>query len=338
LRTGCLPSSDDHLHKALDTSWFYIATGALPLLFSFGLAVFGLFYQSHYILAILGLFVSIAISLFILYLLLQQHKWKEKHHSKPLRNSFLMIGTILLLGCIVAMIQHTIRPQASKPAPNTKEQEGTVSSSSNAHKVFTIKAINYIMLPVYPQPLLYVYRYSPFLTGSPPERAIAPIGLAINLEVVNDRPTATKVQSYVVELETGTNEWTRINRLPTIEPHDIYFADGGSFKSCVKFEFKPYLFDVVALQKTLLPGDSLDGWMFFEWPVELHANNKLRNARISVQDSQGETEEAIINILSDENNNERGVSLINEGSFGVKEPEAKKEDLSSLPTRPFESE
>lgn len=321
----------------ITTGWFPIAVVVLPVLVSFGLSAVSIFYHSHFILAILSLFVTIASFLFVVYLLLRQHKWKKDHHFKPLRNSFLVIGAIVLLGCLVIVVRQTRQPKAPKPTLNANKQVSTVSSPLNAHKVFDIKKLNLIMFPVYPQPLLYVYTYSPYVTGLPSERVIAPIGLAINLEVVNDGPTATKIESYAAELDTEPNEWTRINRLPMTKPHDIYFADGNSLKSCVKFEFKPNIFDVVALQKTLLPGDSLDGWIFFEWPIELHANKKLHNIRIRVQNSQGESEEAIFNVLSDDNN-ERGVSLINEGSFGAKGLKAKREDLSSLPIRPFESE
>ena len=188
-----------------------------------------------------------------------------------------------------------------------------------------------MMLPAYPQPLLYDYRHSYSLTGSPSERAVAPIGLALNLEVINNRPTATKVRSYFAELETGVNEWTRLGRLPMAEPRGIYLAEGRPGRY-VNLDFRPGYFDAVAREKTLPPGGSLAGWVFFEWPPELRGDRRLRNFRVRVENSQGETEEAVFNLPA-RGGGGQGAEPLDAGGFGAAGPG--RTDLTGVPIRPF---
>lgn len=319
--------------------WITVASVLLPTVITVETAVVSILNQTHNYLTILISYVSFVTLIFLTHMLLTHKIWRQEEHRKPLRIfSFVMvlIGTVI---CLFLTWPNPLRQNDEQNRiANLNKQADAADNVSNPQKVFTIRELNSIMLPVYPQPLLYVYNHSFYLTGGPSERFIAPIGFAVNIEVVNNRPTPTKIHSYAAELETGVNSWTPLNRLPTIEPNDIYFDESGDLKRCVKFDFKHDLFDKVARQKTLLSGDTLDGWMFFEWPVELHSNKTLHNVRIRLQNSQGEIEETVINILSDNNNSERGMSLINTGGFGVKDPRAQKEDLSSLLLRPFDSE
>jgi hypothetical protein len=302
------------------------------------LALYLITIASHKISSILILFISLSSFVLAVYLTwLPSLKKAVKRRRLKIKRNFLLTETLVAILCFSFPLwsgrneQHAKSEPPSSPVPMLPVAPLILSNQ----KAFQIRHHGFVMFPVFPQPLLYTYSFSSYLFSSSPDKFIAPVGLAVNVEVLNTRPTTTKVQSYEAELETDINQWTPIKRLPMTEPHDIFFVEGDSLKSCVKLDFKPHIFDMVASQKNLSPGESLDGWMFFEWPPELHENKKLCNVKVRLKNSQGEMVETVINVLS---NDEPGESSLNEGSFGPTDSKTKTVDLSSLLIRPFSNE
>ena len=314
--------------------WFSVANSVVPLFITLVTAWVSNFFLHRYRLSILLTLLTVLISLFFTQLVLRKYIWKEKRHNKPMFFvSFGITGASLVAALVLMGLDRPKEPERQSPTTDVGSQGGVATNPTPTPSAFTVRLLNSVMIPVYPQPLIYVYSYSEDITGTSSDRVIAPIGLAINIEVVNNRSVSTKVRRYADDLETGADTWTRIVTLPTTEPHDIYWVTGPNHKSCVKFDFKPNLFDVAALQRTLSPGESLDGWMFFEWPPEFRNNNRLRNVRIRLENSKGEVTEALFN--DDKNEPNQGMDLINKGVFGATGQKSKVEDLSSLPLRPY---
>jgi hypothetical protein len=134
------------------------------------------------------------------------------------------------------------------------------------------------------------------------EKLIAPIGLAIFLDIINNMATSTKLTSYTVDLDIK-GEWTRIYSLPILNPLDIFWANPDR-KNCVRFDFRHNAFDVLAQEKTLQPGEALEGWMFFEWPTELRgALPSYSRIRLQIEGAQGRKD---IYILESNNTQEPG--------------------------------
>lgn len=321
---------------SVDKDWLPAVVILLPVVISLGTFAAGIFFQHRYLLSMLITFLTIVIFLWLTYVALRGLRALEPYRWL-VRLCASAIGVAALAMLLAVTSDEWGGPNTAPPQPaDTGISERHASSPPAPSEVFTIRKLNFIMLPTYPQPLLYAYSRASFISDAPAERYVAPVGLALNVEVVNDRATATKVQSYSVELEDDAGGWTRINRLPMTEPRNVYFAEGDGLKECFKFDFKSNIFDVVARQKNLAPGESIDGWMFFEWPPELRENSRLRNIRVRMENSQGETEEAVFKILRDDDEAEG--DPIDSGAFGVKDQHIRAKDLSGLSVRPFSGE
>ena len=93
------------------------------------------------------------------------------------------------------------------------------------------------------------------------------------------------------------------------------------------------MIDVAATDKVLESGESLEGWVFFEWPSELRRSGvSTLKLRLTVKNVQNETAEAVLNMEKTEQ--EPGVSLYGGGGIG-RGMDTPEEDLSKYPVRPY---
>lgn len=212
-------------------------------------------------------------------------------------------------------------------------------------EVFSIRQNYFVFFPVFPQPLLYVYEESSFTSDQAGERFIAPVGLALNIEVTNRKSTPTGIRAYAADLQMEDGTWSRIYSLPTDLEHTFYFDDGRNFEKCYRLEFEPNLLDATARSKVLALGEAITGWVFFEWSPELRENRKIRKLKLSIENAQGEVSFVVFDFLSNKANDSSGKSLAGKkgaSDFHKGELRAKSknsfEDLSKLPVRSFRNE
>jgi hypothetical protein len=139
----------------------------------------------------------------------------------------------------------------------------------------------------FPGPLMYRYHSS---KGD----LLAPIGLAVMVEVTNKRGVAAKVSSYLLDAAIG-GSWVRLPNLHVLNPTQFYYvAFPEGLAKAARFDFRDNAFDA-QVEKTLGPGESLSGWMFFEWPRELRrVTPTIQKLRIKVENSHGESQTTVL--------------------------------------------
>lgn len=299
-----------------------------------GLAAGILWGTSHHLFFSVSIFITVTALVSALCLF-----WAQKWREGPRYRTPLIAFTFLVALALTSVVCWKTYEMLASNAAAAKKPD---SSPAPPPSPFIIRERTSVLLPGFPQPLLYVYSSSDFVVGEPTEKFIAPVGLAINLEVINGKNAPAKIQSYVADLEMGDGSWERVFSLPTQAPHRLYFDVGFDFKKCVELDFTPHLFDVVAGERTLLPGESLNGWVFFEWSREVREKRGFRRVRIRVENLQNESAEAVFdfsgNPAQETGRDGRGVSLLNAGAFRAKYSGKPPEYLSRLPIRPFRSE
>ena len=175
----------------------------------------------------------------------------------------------------------------------------------------------------YPGPLVYVY-------DSKIGKRIAPVGLAISFEIINNRPTSAKVHDYVLDVKVN-DKWTRLPNLGALNPTDFFWA-GDKPGDAYRLDMSDYGFDFQARQRQLVPGEGVKGWMFFEWPARLRASlPHFTHIRIQVENGHGERQTEIIDTgrTPDE-----GSSPLAGDAWRVL-PQERRADLRSIPILPF---
>ena len=180
------------------------------------------------------------------------------------------------------------------------------------------------LLLKYPGPLVYVYK-------SGLGELIAPIGYAVNVEVINNRPTPTKISSYLLDAGIGS-EWVRLPNLNVMNPFDVFWVNHSDLRNCSRLDFRQNGFDIKARGNSIASGESIKGWMFFEWPLELRTDlPRINKIRINIENIQGEK---VSSILETSNIQDSGVSSLG-GAELVVMPKSENEDLSRLKIVPF---
>lgn len=165
------------------------------------------------------------------------------------------------------------------------------------------------------------------------KEAISPLGCVAHVEVVNTRPTPTKIVRYSVDVKLGgSDNWKRLSSVP---PQGCKFYWLSSLENAIETDLADTAFDVGA--NRLLPaGDSVVGFMFFEWPAELRGRSDLKGTegpklenlkfRINLENSVGERQTLPLSTKPEDGQSWIDpVSLTNRG----------RRDLSQLPVIPF---
>lgn len=180
------------------------------------------------------------------------------------------------------------------------------------------------LLLKYPGPLVYVYK-------SGLGELIAPIGYAVNVEVINNKPIPTKISSYFLDAGIGS-EWVRLSNLNIMNPFDVFWVNHSDIRNCSRLDFRQNGFDIKARDNSIPAGGSIKGWMFFEWPPELRTDiPKINKIRINIENIQGEK---VSSVLETSNIQDPGVSSLGGGELVVL-PKSENADLSRLKIMPF---
>ena len=153
------------------------------------------------------------------------------------------------------------------------------------------------------------------------KKTITPIGLALHVEVVNLRPTMTRIQAHVLDVYID-GSW---KRLQTFSPlaNNLYLAPGGDLSRATRMNFSNL--DVLAATATLETGKSLSGWVFYQWPVGLRQPSPgptFERMRMTIWNSHGESQSIIMKRLEEE-----GLSTFGRGGTVLK---GEQRDLSGF--------
>jgi hypothetical protein len=201
------------------------------------------------------------------------------------------------------------------------------SISHRKDEVFLIHHKGAVAFGDYPQPFLYEYGV--------PTALLAPIGLAVNVEIINNRPTKTKVKSYVADIQTPDGKWHRILSLPMSPPRTIYYLNRRDITRGMKCEFDPANFDAIAVSTTLDLGQPLEGWMFFEYPAELRRSTVfVKTLKLSITNIQNEIAEAVFD-QDKAPKPQLGESAIDSNAVWCHGKPGQRIDLSSVPIKPL---
>jgi len=174
-------------------------------------------------------------------------------------------------------------------------------------------------------PGVLVYRYKSKFGD-----ALAPVGLALVLEVTNKRPTAAKVTEYFVDLQHN-QKWIRLPNLQPLNPTQFFLAKDGSLKRASRLDFTENSFDIQARKNTLVPGGSIKGWTFLEWPYELRASiPAFGDLKLTIENSHGERQSVILKMPTA---GEPGSSALGGGEWHIM-PRENEADLSHLKILP----
>jgi hypothetical protein len=123
-----------------------------------------------------------------------------------------------------------------------------------------IRQVSVINIGAYPGPFLFKYR-------SIKGEKIAPIGYMAFIEVTNIGEIMTRITSYELKLKIK-NKWVKIPNLSVSNPLDVYYAVNVISK-CINLDFRENSFDINAMNREIKKGESVRGWVFYEWPKEL---------------------------------------------------------------------
>jgi hypothetical protein len=133
-------------------------------------------------------------------------------------------------------------------------------------------------------------------------REVSPIGLAIDVEVVNNRSTMTKIQAHVLDVYIN-GSWKRLHTFTVTDPLSLYWATGQDLSKAKREDFRQNALDVLARNTSLEPGQSLRGWLFYQWPEALRTPSPgpaFDRMRLTIWNSHGENQSFILKRLEAE--------------------------------------
>jgi len=251
-----------------------------------------------------------------------KHRFFERRSRRAqiLGNVFACSSVAIIL--VVAWLRLIPSHQSPEPPP-LPDPSPTVTQQWPP--AFILRHKGAVVFADFPQPLMYEYG----------DNILAPIGLALNIEVVNNKPGKTKIIQYVADIQTPDGHWHRALSLPMSPLHTIYFLNQRRIDLGMKCEFEPAIFDVIADNKILEFGEPLEGWMFFEWPAELrNVTATVQKLRLTVKNAQNQSTESTFDsdALSPP---EQGASLINSGGVFCSGVPRQRIDLSSRTIKPY---
>jgi hypothetical protein len=138
------------------------------------------------------------------------------------------------------------------------------------------------MIFVYPGKLVYTY-------DSALGRTLAPVGVALDVDVNNLSEKPIKIFHYAVEAQID-GKWRPLPTLAVLNPRSVYWVSSKDLSDCIAFDFTDNGFDIEIHEKTVAPGESLRGWIFLEWPTDLRRPDTpptISKFRIELGDAWG---------------------------------------------------
>ncbi|MBI2361283.1 MAG: hypothetical protein HYV04_20650 [Deltaproteobacteria bacterium] len=174
-------------------------------------------------------------------------------------------------------------------------------------------------------PGLLVYRYKSKFGD-----LLAPVGFAVVVEVTNKLSSAARIVDYFVDMKVD-DRWVRLPNLQALNGTEFFWINNGNFQTATRLDFRENGLDAQARLLTLQPGESVKGWMFFEWPPELREKAPLTGGlRITLENSHGQRQTLL---LSSPKPQEPGGSSLAGGEWHVM-PKDYAADLSGLRVLP----
>src|SRR5262249_55159187 len=108
---------------------------------------------------------------------------------------------------------------------------------------------------------------------------------------------------------------------------------GSDIRRCfIAYLEPPDMFDQLATSRVLEPGDSLKGWMLFEWPLKMRNTTVLiKNVRLTVVNSKEEKTSTLFDFQAKPPDS--GSSMLGGSVYGRGE-HSEEVDLSNIPIKP----
>ncbi len=113
----------------------------------------------------------------------------------------------------------------------------------------------------YPSHLVYAH-------STKDGRCITHVGLAAHVEVVNMGNRIARVRAYRLKCLVN-GRWRTFPVLTVLNPATLFWVADGDLKKSIRLRVST--FDEESANTQLEPGQSIRGWMFFEWPKDLRS-------------------------------------------------------------------
>ena len=216
--------------------------------------------------------------------------------------------------------------------------DGTQKNTSESNKEDIFK-VNFIitMRFKWPGPLLFMY---PSALG----KTISPVSIALYLEIVNNKPTISRIYSYkcraLLRYDEGGS--TRVNQAPgngmkleyipsgkIVEKwrnlysmgfvgDQMYFVTSNGWNKCKRIDFTNNSLDNLARNIQLKPGESLMGWVFFELEHDLRTQlPEIKEIELTLTNSAGDSQ--VFKSRQDIKGDEEILHFISAGDWNVLE-------------------
>jgi hypothetical protein len=190
-------------------------------------------------------------------------------------------AVLFLLGVALYLRNEIIRSEIAEGAAKTPSTPPTTEP-------FRARLVT-VMSFAYPSLLVYLY-------DSALGKRLAPVGLAVVINVENARSSATRIISYALDVNVD-GSWVRLHALDTLNPSNFFWVKDGNLKTCVRFDFSEDAFSPRFRDRNFGPGEIAGGWMFFEWPPELRmraATPIMKNVRLQLASFTGERQTIVL--------------------------------------------
>lgn len=162
----------------------------------------------------------------------------------------------------------------------------------------------------YPGQLLYLY-------DSQLGKTISPVCLALFLAVVNNKSSISQVYSFETkalmrydeggktQIDAESPSAYKFSYIPagkTVERwrilhsvgflHDqIYFVPNNDWTKCKRLDFSKSSFELEACNKQLQPGESLNGWVFYEMEEDVRTQlPEIKQLEFTIKNAAGEAQ------------------------------------------------
>lgn len=184
------------------------------------------------------------------------------HWAFRLTSSFLVVGTLCALG-LYGVYFHVSTRFSARPDSN-------------------------LVILRFPGRLLCMY-------NSELGKTIAPVNLAISVEVTSLKPGRTRIYSYKADALVSYQKDGRVVKesyplfsVP-ISGCEIYSAFDNDLSKAKKLDFSSNGFDLHARETQLEEGESISGWMFFEIDPKIRAlDYNVEEINLSLENTLGE--------------------------------------------------
>jgi pyrimidine deaminase RibD-like protein len=163
-------------------------------------------------------------------------------------------------------------------------------------------------------PMVYIY-------NSGLGKTVASVNLAMFVEVINLKPTQTRISKYsakmLVTMTTNSgkeDEWHLLYPLPSRE-NNVFFILNNDWTKTKRFDFAEDGFDSQVTQTKLGTGDVVSGWMLFETNHNIRKREyEIKKIELTIEDIVGDKQILLLNPIGKEVKEE---ALLNPGGISI---------------------